>query len=241
MKKHILFITTALACSIMTFSSFAGEWKLDEKGYWYQNDDGNYSVNSWQEINGKQYYFDANGYMLSNTITPDGYTVGADGAWIEDPYALNMDENETSQIDKPVFNTYMSDSASSNTTKVTALIENMGDSDLIIYSTGLSLTNKSFSRYDRDATLSVSTDKGRNWTSLNSITLKPGEIYYLGFDVVGNPIVSGISTRVTMYMEYKNVGFIASASPSEEPDQHYPMSFLELFPDGRLTLDIFRQ
>lgn len=44
----------------------------------------------WQEIGGKWYYFHKDtdgaalpvGAMLSNTVTPDGYTVGSDGAWI---------------------------------------------------------------------------------------------------------------------------------------------------------------
>ena len=36
----------------------------------------------WQAINGKMYYFDANGKMLANTITPDGYMVDANGALV---------------------------------------------------------------------------------------------------------------------------------------------------------------
>lgn len=58
-------------------------WKQDKNGWWYQNSDGTYPTNTWKEINGKQYYFGSDGYMLSNTITPDGYKVGADGAWIQ--------------------------------------------------------------------------------------------------------------------------------------------------------------
>lgn len=58
-------------------------WKQDGTGWWYQNADGSYPVNQWREVNGKQYYFGADGYMLADTTTPDGYSVGADGAWIE--------------------------------------------------------------------------------------------------------------------------------------------------------------
>ena len=40
----------------------------------------------WQKINGKYYYFNqasdgSKGKMLRNQTTPDGYHVGADGAW----------------------------------------------------------------------------------------------------------------------------------------------------------------
>ena len=29
------------------------------------------------------YYFGSDGYLLENTLTPDGYTVDSDGAWTE--------------------------------------------------------------------------------------------------------------------------------------------------------------
>lgn len=84
MKKiPLLLLAAALSIGFGTVT-YAGEWKQDGTGYWYQNDDGGYPINQWKEIDGKQYYFGADGYMLSNTTTPDGYQVGADGAWIQD-------------------------------------------------------------------------------------------------------------------------------------------------------------
>jgi len=66
-------------------TGITGQWKQDEKGWWYQKADGSYITSSWfTDIGGKQYYFGADGYMLANTTTPDGYKVGADGAWIEE-------------------------------------------------------------------------------------------------------------------------------------------------------------
>ena len=54
-----------------------GQWFFFDKGTgemfvnrWYQNWDGNY------------YYFGSNGVMLTNTYTPDGYYVNADGVWV---------------------------------------------------------------------------------------------------------------------------------------------------------------
>ena len=58
-------------------------WKKDDQGWWYQNADGSYPTNAWKEIDGRHYYFGADGYMLHDTTTPDGYQVGADGAWIQ--------------------------------------------------------------------------------------------------------------------------------------------------------------
>lgn len=79
-----LFTLGLIACLSVSSSMlvFAGEWKEDETGWWYEEGDKTYPKNQWKEINGKQYYFDGNGYMLHDTTTPDGYKVGADGAWI---------------------------------------------------------------------------------------------------------------------------------------------------------------
>lgn len=77
-----------------------GQWKKDGRGWWYLNPDGSYTMNNWQYIRNKWYFFDGEGYMktgwiqwggklyycddsgamLASTVTPDGFTVGPDGA-----------------------------------------------------------------------------------------------------------------------------------------------------------------
>lgn len=101
MKKKSKMMICAVMFSMLsgTMTSFAGEWKADAKGYWYEKDDGGYAASEWMADNGKWYYIGNDGYMVSNgwvgnyfvgadgamlvnTTTPDGYQVGADGAWI---------------------------------------------------------------------------------------------------------------------------------------------------------------
>lgn len=82
-------------------------WKQAEDGrWWYDNGDGTYPSSNWQEIGGKWYFFDAEGYMvtgwidwegkryfcnesgemLKDCITEDNYRLGEDGAVIsQDP------------------------------------------------------------------------------------------------------------------------------------------------------------
>lgn len=60
-------------------------WASNDKGWWIQYSDGTYLTNGWYQspVSGLYYYMDADGYMLTNTTTPDGYTVNADGVWIQ--------------------------------------------------------------------------------------------------------------------------------------------------------------
>lgn len=84
-------------------SSGTGAWLKNKTGWRYRNADSSNTVSNWQNINDKWYYFNESGYMVTgwinwktkwyycgvdgamyaNTITPDGYYVDKDGAWIE--------------------------------------------------------------------------------------------------------------------------------------------------------------
>lgn len=60
-------------------------WMNNEIGWWVQCSDGTYLINRWYQspTSGLWYYMGADGYMLTNTTTPDGYYVNSDGVWIQ--------------------------------------------------------------------------------------------------------------------------------------------------------------
>lgn len=60
-----------------------GGWQLDEKGWWYLEEDGSYPKEAWKEVSGVWYYFGEDGYLLVNTVTPDGNKVDENGAWVQ--------------------------------------------------------------------------------------------------------------------------------------------------------------
>ncbi len=65
MKKKAAVIMLAMALSAATAgTALAAGWQQDEKGYWYQYDDGSYATGT-KEIDGKTYLFDAGGYMMT--------------------------------------------------------------------------------------------------------------------------------------------------------------------------------
>lgn len=84
------------------YQGTGGHWCLDQYGWWYEYSNHTYPVNSWQCIDGRYYCFNESGYirygwiywdnkwyytgadgaLMGNTRTPDGYYVGGDGVWI---------------------------------------------------------------------------------------------------------------------------------------------------------------
>lgn len=90
MKMIKLSFSSLLISVWLSISVFAGTWQSGENGWTYQNDDGSYLVNCWQWLDGngdgiaESYYFDSSGRCLTDTVTPDGYTVDANGAWVVD-------------------------------------------------------------------------------------------------------------------------------------------------------------
>lgn len=99
MKKKLC--TAALACMMtlaLSMPAFAADWVQDETGWWYQNDDGSYPNTGWTWINGKCYYFMPDGYCLTGTQTPDGFTVDESGAWIVDGVVQVQNPEQTGAV-----------------------------------------------------------------------------------------------------------------------------------------------
>ena len=94
----------ALSAVLPAGQTYAGEWRQDETGFWYQEDDGSYPINSWKWIDGNGdgiaecYFFDRSGYLAVNTTTPDGYTVDENGAWVLDGVVQTRSAEEAASL-----------------------------------------------------------------------------------------------------------------------------------------------
>lgn len=83
--KQTIALALALGLGLsVSFASFAGQWEADENGWKYQNDDGSYMANQGQWIDDKYYYFNNDGYIIYNTITPEEQWIGGEGYWISE-------------------------------------------------------------------------------------------------------------------------------------------------------------
>ena len=84
-KTWIPLLASAMTLG-MSLTAFAGTWKSNGTGWWYENADGSYLTGwNWVDGNGdgiaESYYFQNDGYLLTNT-TVEGYQVNGDGAWV---------------------------------------------------------------------------------------------------------------------------------------------------------------
>lgn len=76
------------------------KWVKDSLGWKYQMDDGKFLKRCWRTINGKEYYFHANGYMASDEYIKSTdylhngklYYVNFDGDWNNKTYTIKRDK-----------------------------------------------------------------------------------------------------------------------------------------------------
>lgn len=96
----VLSLTVSLATIPMT--AYAGTWQQDSTGWKVRQDNGTYLTNAWYQSpeSGLYYYIGADGYMMVNAITPDGFQVDANGVWIQpQPTQPQQSNNNSGEID----------------------------------------------------------------------------------------------------------------------------------------------
>ena len=105
--KTVVTLGATLCLSASFFlTAFAGQWIQDpevETIWQYQRDDGTYAEDCWETIDGKSYHFDVFGWLDTNTITSDGYTVDENGAWIESVPQKTQEEMKQDTIAELIF------------------------------------------------------------------------------------------------------------------------------------------
>lgn len=65
-------IAAAVMTVVMTMPVFAGTWGQDETGYWYQNDSGSYARDQFMNIDGVNYAFNPQAYMVTGWYNHNG-------------------------------------------------------------------------------------------------------------------------------------------------------------------------
>lgn len=120
MKLTKVFFAAAMVSVLATSTAFAGTWKQgdgeNQEKWWYDNEDGTYAKDGWQWLDkdgdgvDECYYFDADGWMLVNTTTPDGHMVNADGAWTENGVIQTQNQEAQDQTQQNTDGQYLTGS-----------------------------------------------------------------------------------------------------------------------------------
>lgn len=86
--KKVVILAVIFCLSIFKFNTYSLMVEQDPIGIYCIKDNGTRAVSEWVEIDFEgdnyleYYYFDANGYLVINSVTPDGYTVNERGQWV---------------------------------------------------------------------------------------------------------------------------------------------------------------
>ena len=83
MKKLAAIALSAVLALSLSVPAFAGAWKNDGIGWWYQKDDGSYPANQWFQESGDWYFFNYLGYRVDNAWI-GFYYLGKDGKMLHD-------------------------------------------------------------------------------------------------------------------------------------------------------------
>ena len=74
-------LTVVLMLSLGS-AAFSGTWNEVHDDVWeYYYGNGTKAESAWIDSNGKWYFIDSYGTMMTDGVTPDGYIVGKDGVW----------------------------------------------------------------------------------------------------------------------------------------------------------------
>ena len=91
MKKLIMMAVSAAVALCLSVPAFAGAWEgSNEAGWKWKKDDGEYSTNCWEWIDGDNdgtaecYHFSKSGFLDVNTTTQDNFQVNEEGQWVLD-------------------------------------------------------------------------------------------------------------------------------------------------------------
>ncbi len=236
MRKRVLVLAALALSSMMSISAYAGEWKQDNTGWWYQNDDGSYPTNTWQEIDGKQYYFGNDGYMFHDTTTPDGYYVDSNGVWDQSAEVRTVkDESE-----KPDLRTGMSTKTDRRCAAVLVELTNNSNSDIIVYGQGSHLRDQDYKSYNRDTHLVMLSDDHSSEIQLTQLTLKPGDNKIVFFSIDGERTWYDENSEINFCIEYKNKGYMCMAN-AYSGVSIYSFDYLNGLSEGEpMTLDLLK-
>lgn len=100
-KRWMLVMTAAVLTMAVSVPAYAGEWKKNDKGWWWEAEDGSYPTDCLMRIGSEKTgqsnlcYFDSDGYLLTNTRLDQDTYINEDGYidWAAEYYCYTLSQN----------------------------------------------------------------------------------------------------------------------------------------------------
>lgn len=201
------------------------EWRQNNTGWWYSSSLGSgYLQDRWYQENGKDYYFDSNGYMVTGWKEMPGsvwYYFYGDGSMAKNTYIGNYYMNNYGIWDKEKDTTTSVGTSTTNAsqgisvvypsswTKVTK--DQMGGIDVIEgylldeQGTSVNLVSESMQGYSKETYAEASRQNVENYLSSGSVTLSDSIINNKSVSVFDYNIeTSGITAQLHQVTFYNN-------------------------------------
>ena len=99
-KMMKLLLATVILSTASAVISMAGQWVQFGDKWCYKEDNGDYVKNRWVG----NYYLGSDGIMLTDTYSPDGYYLRADGSWDGRAAKLSTVDDPVSSIGLAIYN-----------------------------------------------------------------------------------------------------------------------------------------
>lgn len=127
----------------------APAWRQDAKGWWVQRPDGSYLVNEWYQSNGLWYYMGADGYMLTNTVTPDGCKVNADGVWVQEQPESSAAQGSKSQELSEQYKDYVVLTSDADEGEILVEMANIVGLDCVVHQGMYLMSPEAYEEFDK--------------------------------------------------------------------------------------------
>lgn len=197
MKKWKRALLVALPFTVLlSFQAFAGQWKQDMNGWWYENDDGSWMAGGWHWLDGNKdgiaecYYLNRDGYLVKDIGYVDGYHVDGNGAWMVDGKVQTKQVEVPAEASRPLENTEAPETPAVNLTDgeviYLAAVEKNNALDQVDSEIELELTETS-------GNLSLSMEVKCNWKARG---LKIGNLQYVSS---GNVSMFGVTVPINEF------------------------------------------
>lgn len=218
----IAVLVVIFCLSIFKINAFSLMVQQDPIGIYCIKDNGMRAINEWVEIDFEgdnylgYYFFDLNGYLIMNGITPDGYIVNERGQWIQNGvvqrkyYEINIPKQKVdktkNELEEKRYAKYRKDGGSNLIIVILVVISLLFILAIMSTKSGSEHEHKNYDNLDYDINSNNKTHYNKNITTNNDTTVERSIWWYFRSDTDKKGEEG--EDQVAEYLKYIGTDFI---------------------------------